>query len=131
MPRRVRTVHRQKTKTDLVAEVNRLQLEQYGEYGKARTRLGLHLLKDIDWLYDQAKMLIVTDEVNDRMSRYLMLKSLLDKIAPDRKEVHRADVNPKGAPVMIQVNGLNRGTVEARDAALARGANVVTIEAEG
>lgn len=130
MARRPTSTHRGKTKQQLVEQLNKQTLEQYSDYGTAREKLGRRLMADIDQLYNAAWFVIMAEGLTDRQARYLMVKSLLDKIAPDRREHTRADVGSKNAPVLIQVNGLNRGTVEARDEAIARGASVVTIEAE-
>ena len=129
MARKPVSVHRGKTKQQLVDQLNKQTLESYGDYGKARERLGAAILADIDWWYEAAKLVVLMPDMSDRQARYLMIKAMLDKVAPDRREHARADVSSKTAPVLIQVNGLARGTVEAREAAQGRAA-AVTVDAE-
>jgi len=119
MARKPHSSLRSNSKKELIEALNTKSAEQYTTYGKARERLGELLLADADWLYAEAKRVIQSGEGGSvAMPRYLMLKVLLDKIIPDRREVSRTDIGPRAPTTLIQVNGVRRGTTQAREAAL-------------
>lgn len=123
-----KSIH-QATKRELLTKLNEVVSDQYTEYGKAREILGKQLLKEVEWWYERAKWLAQHATMRE-MPQVHMVKTMLDKFAPDRKELTRADVGPRAAPVMISIGGgLRRGTVEARDAvSISAGDETISVE---
>lgn len=101
------------TKDEVEQELLNLRAEQDQPLHRARDRFFQLARAEIDWWYGQARQIALAGRPNDQQ-RYLMIKCVLDKIVPDRREITRGAAHTAGA--LIQINNVNRGTDQAVEA---------------
>lgn len=93
------------THEEVKQELLDLHAEQNSFLTKARERFQELVFNEVDWWYGRARWLAEFGDTKTDQVKQQMVKTVLDKICPDRKELVRGAASVSG--VAVQFNGVN------------------------
>lgn len=101
------------TKAELEQELIDLRASQDSDLVKARQWFAKQVAQDIAWWYARAQNIAEKGTTRTDQVRYQMVKAILDKVLPDKKEITRGAASVVGASVHIDLTGQNGGAPAA------------------
>jgi hypothetical protein len=102
-----------RTKTELEEELIAARDEHDSVLAQARQVLHEQLRADIDWWYARAKWLAEHANSRTDQTKVVMVKAVLDKIAPDLRSIGRAGGLHGAGGARVQFNNINMPTAAA------------------
>lgn len=110
MPYKDKVIRKEPTKAELQQELLDMKGGQDADLTAARQKFHTYFLRDAEWWYDQAKYLAKHANTSQDQPKVMMVKAILDKICPDRKEQMRGAATVAATQVVI--GGVRRGGLE-------------------